>query len=212
METKKVEWLMKGRYLKNCNCIASCPCDTVGIPSPDKKCEGVAGMFIERGDFGGVSLDGIAWIAVSRWPGPLHEGHGEAQLFIDERANDEQRNALLTILSGRAGNAWFEFLASTFTTFHPPQFVPIEFEFDKKERRARIAVADVVETVSGPLILPNTGEEHRVTVRMENGREYLEMEVAQAVVLRGAGAIKFEHHGTHSTMAEVTYTESGIEE
>jgi len=212
MENQKVEWLMKGRYLKNCTCIASCPCDTVGIPSPARGCEGVAGMLIDRGDFAGVSLDGIAWVAVSRWPGPLHEGHGEVQAFIDQRANDEQRNALLTILSGRAGNAWFEFLASTFMTVHPPQFVPIEFEFDKKKRKARISIADLIETVSGPLILPNNGQEHRVTVRMEDGREYLEMEVAQAVVLKGGGAIKFEHHGTHSTMAEVTYTESGIEE
>ena len=212
MEGKKIEWLMKGHYLKNCNCIASCPCDTVGIPSPDKGCEGVAGMLIERGDFGGVALDGLAWAAVSRWPGPLHEGNGEVQVFIDERANDEQRNALLTILSGRAGNAWFEFLASTFANFHPPQFVPIEFDFDKNARKARIAVAGMLETVSGPLVLPNTGQEHRVTVRMPQGREYLEMEVAQAVLLKGSGAIRFEHHGTHSTMAEVTYTESGIEE
>ena len=45
---EKVEWLMKGRYLKNCNCVASCPCDTVGIPSPNKGCEGVVGMIDGR--------------------------------------------------------------------------------------------------------------------------------------------------------------------
>jgi hypothetical protein len=113
---------------------------------------------------------------------------------------------LLTILSGHAGNAWFEFLASTFSKVHDPQFVPIEFEFDKKARKARIAIAGAVETVSGPLILPNTGQEHRVTVRLPEGREYLEMEVAQAMVLKGTGAIRFEHRNTHSSMAEVTYT------
>ena len=43
----KIEWLMKGRYLKNCNCVASCPCDTIGLPSPDKGCEGMAGMLID---------------------------------------------------------------------------------------------------------------------------------------------------------------------
>ena len=89
---------------------------------------------------------------------------------------------------------------------HDPQFVPIEFEFDKKARKARIAIAGAVETVSGPLILPNTGQEHRVTVRLPEGREYLEMEVAQAMVLKGTGAIRFEHRNTHSSMAEVTYT------
>lgn len=27
-------WRMKGQYIKNCNCIATCPCDTVGVPYP----------------------------------------------------------------------------------------------------------------------------------------------------------------------------------
>ncbi len=207
---EKVEWLMKGRYLKNCNCIPACPCDTIGIPAPYKGCEGMGGMLIEQGDFAGVALDGLSWVAVGRWPGALHEGGGEAALFIDERASAEQRNALLTILSGKAGNAWFEFLASTFSTFHEPQFVPIEFEFDKASRRARVVVAGAVETVSGPLILPNTGQEHRVTIRMPDGREYLEMEVAQAMLLKGTGAIRFEHRNTHSTMAEVVHTQDGI--
>ncbi len=207
---EKVEWLMKGRYLKNCNCIPACPCDTIGIPAPYKGCEGIGGMLIEQGDFAGVALDGLSWVAVGRWPGALHEGGGEAALFIDERASAEQRNALLTILSGKAGNAWFEFLASTFSTFHEPQFVPIEFEFDKASRRARVVVAGAVETVSGPLILPNTGQEHRVTIRMPDGREYLEMEVAQAMLLKGTGAIRFEHRNTHSTMAEVVHTQDGI--
>lgn len=106
------------------------------------------------------------------------------------RANAEQRIALLTILSGQAGNAWFEFLASTVGTAYDPQFVPIEFEFDKKKRRARVVIPSALETVSGLLLLPNTKQENRVTVRLPEGREYLEMEVAQAIVLKGTGAIK----------------------
>ena len=206
----KIEWLMKGRYLKNCNCVASCPCDTIGLPSPDKGCEGMAGMLIDQGHFGAVVLDGLSWVAMSRWPGPLHEGKGEIQPFIDERATAEQRTALLTILSGQAGNGWFEFIASTIATAYEPQFVPIEFEFDKKKRKARVVIPGTLETISGPLILPNTKEENRVTVRLPDGREYLEMEVAQAMVLRGTGAIRYEHRNTHSSMAEVAYTHEGI--
>lgn len=207
----KIEWLMKGRYIKNCNCIASCPCDTVGLPYPDKGCEGMAGMLIERGHFDDVSLDGLSWVAVSRWPGPLHEGNGAIQAFIDERATAEQRAALITILSGQAGNAWFEFIASTIATAYEPQFVPIEFALDKNKRTARVMIPGTLETISGPLILPNTGEAHRVTVRLPEGREFLEMEVAQAMLLKGTGTIRFEHRNTHSTLAEVTHTHEGIE-
>jgi hypothetical protein len=126
------------------------------------------------------------------------------------RANAEQRIALLTILSGQAGNAWFEFLASTVGTAYDPQFVPIEFEFDKKKRRARVVIPSALETVSGLLLLPNTKQENRVTVRLPEGREYLEMEVAQAMVLKGTGAIKFDYRNTHSSMAEVEHTHQGL--
>ena len=88
----------------------------------------------------------------------------------------------------------------------PADHEAIAVYYDTEAAKARIAIAGAVETVSGPLILPNTGQEHRVTVRLPEGREYLEMEVAQAMVLKGTGAIRFEHCNTHSSMAEVTYT------
>ena len=206
----QIEWSMKGRYLKNCNCIATCPCDTVGVPYPGKGCEGMAGMQIERGHFGNVRLDSLTWVVTYQWPGALHEGNGAVQPFIDQRASQDQRMALLQILSGQVGNAWFEFLASTVTKVHEPQFVPIEFEFDKRKRKARVIIPGVLETVTGPLILPDTGQEHRVTLLMPEGREYMEMEVAQAMVLKGSAAIKFDHKNTHSSMAEVEHTNAGL--
>jgi len=206
----KLEWSMKGHYLKNCNCITTCPCDTVGIPYPGKGCEGVAGMHIERGQFGLVNLDGLSWVVTYSWPGALHEGNGSAQPFIDQRATQEQRGGLLQILSGQAGNEWFEFLASTVAKVYDPQFVSIEFEFDKKKRRARVVIPGALETISEPLVLPNTSAEHRVTLRMPDGREYAEMEVAQAMVLKGTAAIKFDHKRTHSSLADVEHTHAGL--
>ncbi len=207
---ENLDWSIKGRYLKNCNCIASCPCDTVGVPSPDKGCEGMAGMHIVQGHFDRLTLDGLTWVVTYRWPGALHEGDGAVQAFIDQRANPDQRAALLRILSGQAGNVWFEFLASTVTQVFEPQFVPIEFEFDKGKRKARVAIVGALETVSAPLIIPNIGQEQHVTVRMPNGMEYREFEVAQAMILKGTAALKFEHHGTHSSLAEVEHTHLGI--
>jgi hypothetical protein len=206
----QLEWSMRGRYLKNCNCIALCPCDTVGVPYPGAGCEGMAGMRIEQGHFGNVRLDGLTWVVTYHWPGALHEGHGSVQPFIDQRATQEQRGALLQILSGHAGNAWFEFLASTVIKVHEPQFVPIEFEFEKKARKARVLIPGALETVSAPLKLPNTGQEHRVILQMPEGREYTEMELAQALVLKGTAAIKFDHQNTHSSMAEVEHTNAGL--
>lgn len=205
-----ISWRMKGQYIKNCNCIATCPCDTVGRPYPYPGCEGMAGMHIAEGHFGDVPLDGLNWAATYYWPGALHEGNGSLQPFIDERATAEQRDALLQILSGQNGGTYFEILASIITTMYEPQFVPIHFEFDKNERRARVSIPGFLETASEPLKVPATGDEQHVTLRMPDGFEYKEMEVAQTVMLKGTGAIKFAHQGTHSSLAEVEHTPGGL--
>ena len=206
-----VAWRMKGQYIKNCNCIASCPCDTTGFPYPDKGCEGMAGMHITQGNFGDVQLDGLSWVVVYAWPGALHEGNGSVQPFIAQQASEEQRTALLTILSGQAGDAWFEILASIVTTVHEPQFVPIAWQFDKAGRRARVGIAGFLETESAPLKVPATGDEQQVIVQMPNGMEYKEFYVAQSVVLKGTGPVKFDFKNTHSSLADVEHTHKGLQ-
>ena len=170
----------------------------------------MAGMEIVTGNFGEVRLDGLKWVALYDWPGALHEGNGTLQPLVDERATPDQRNALLTILSGQAGNFWFEFLASTITTLHEPKFVPIQFDFDKKKRRARVVVPGFLETASEPLKIPETDKHQQVIVQMPNGMEYKEFEVAQAAVLKGTGTIKFDYQNTHSSLAEVEHTNGGL--
>src|SRR5438128_5942502 len=139
------------------------------------------GMHIFEGKFGKIKLDGLNWVVTYAWPGALHEGNGTVQGFIDRRANEEQRTALLTILSGKAGDAWFEVLASIVTTMHEPQFVPIAWEFNKKKRTARVSVPGFLETKVAPLKIPATGDEQKVIVQMPDGMEYKEFQVAQSV-------------------------------
>src|SRR5713226_865532 len=105
------DWKMKGQYLKNSSCLASCPCDTIGVPAPHKFCEGAVGMNIQSGHFGDVDLSGVKWAANFHWPGALHEGNGSLEAFVDESANEAQRNAVLTILTGQAGGTFFEILS-----------------------------------------------------------------------------------------------------
>lgn len=46
---------------------------------------------------------------------------------------------------------------------------------------------------------------------MPDGSEYKEMEVAQALTLRSTGAIRFDHRGTNSNLAEVDHTPAGVQ-
>src|SRR5215210_4210283 len=157
-----MSWRMKGEYLKNCSCVPGCPCDTHGYPGPNEFCEGVVGMNITEGDFEGTRLDGLKWAVLVHWPKALHDGDGTTEVYIDEAADDGQREALGTILSGEAGGPLFEILSEIVTTVHGPHFVPIEWEFDQEGRTARLAVADQFETESGPLVVPATEDEQRV--------------------------------------------------
>lgn len=204
-----MEWRMVGDYVKNCNCAPGCPCD-FWAPPTHHTCEGMCAMRIREGAFDTTRLDGLIWAATYHWPGPLHEGRGTMQPFVDARASEAQRNALLTIMSGQAGNAWFQVLASVVTTFHPPQFVPIEFDFDLENRRARVAIAGQFETVSTPIVNLATGDQHRVRVDMPNGMEYFSPEIAATAVLKSTGMIAFDCHASHSSLATVEHTQNGL--
>jgi hypothetical protein len=203
---------MKGEYLKNCNCIASCPCDTMGIPYPNKGCEGVVGMRITEGHFDDVPLDGLTWLAVFHWPGALHEGNGTVQPYLSDRAAPEQLQALGAILTGQAGGPFFEILAQIVTTVRDPKLAHIEWEFDQGARRAMVRVAGEIETAVAPLTVPATGDEQRVRVSMPGGFEYKEMEVALAKVLESdlPSPLSFRHEGTHSSLAMVDHTGEGL--
>jgi hypothetical protein len=203
-------WKMKGEYLKNCNCLQSCPCDTSGNPAPNTFCEGLVGMNIQEGQFDRVDLRGVKWVATVHWPGAMHQGNGDVEVFVDEKASPPQRDALLQILSGKAGGTFFEIVAAVCPNFKGVHFVPIQWTFNKERRQARLSIPGFVETSSEPLKVIPTGEDQRVIVKMPNGFEYKEMEVAQAVTLKATGAIKFNWKGTHSSLAHVEHTDKGL--
>ncbi|MEC7540066.1 MAG: DUF1326 domain-containing protein, partial [SAR324 cluster bacterium] len=92
-------WEIHAIEVQNCNCSYGCPCQFTALPTTGS-CEAAVGFKIQKGNYGGVSLDGLSAGMTAKWPGPIHEGNGERQLIIDEKASSEQRDALEKILSG----------------------------------------------------------------------------------------------------------------
>jgi hypothetical protein len=164
--------------MANCNCEYGCNCQFGGLP--DKGfCQAVFGMAIDDGVHGDTDLSGLNIAAVFRWPGPIHEGKGECAAFVDERASDAQRNALLTIMSGGDTDPLatvFAVFASTIETMHEPLFVPIDFSIDVEGRTARLDIDEHVEMVGQPIRNPVSGDPVRGTdlparrVRIRSGR------------------------------------------
>ena len=201
-------WEMKGDYFKACSCAPGCPCD-FWAPPTYTLCEGVIALKIDRGHFEKVSLDGLSWAVAFHWPGPLHLGNGTLQPYVDQQANDEQRNALLTILSGKAGGAWFEVVASLTSKVLQPKFVPIKLEFDLNRRKGRLVVANEVEVIAEP-ITDIQGNECQTRIEMPKGIEYFSAEVAKAKLLKSTGPIRFNRADVHSSFSAVDHTPAGL--
>lgn len=204
-----VKWRMKGKWLKNCSCAMGCPCDFWARPT-QTKCEGMIGMAIDEGNYGKTSLKGVKFAATYHWPGPLHEGNGTLQAFIDKNTTQEQRDALLTILSGKAGNIWFEVVSSLVSNLLEPKFVPIKFEHDMEKRRARVSIPGEFETVTEPIKNIKTGDEHRIRVQLPFGMEYRTAETAMAIVNKSTGRIKYNWPNSHSSLAYIEQTQAGL--
>jgi hypothetical protein len=203
------KWQMRGKYIKNCSCAFGCPCDFNARPTQGH-CDGMAGMDIEEGHFDDVRLDGLRWAALVHFPGALHEGNGTLLPIVDERADDRQRQALLTILSGKEQQegTFFQILSVIVTTFHDPRFLPIDFEFDLAQRTAKVTIPGVLETTTEPIRNPVTGEKHHILVHIPEGFEYREAEIASARI-RGRGPIPFDISAGHSSLAYVNHTPAG---
>ncbi len=169
-----VDWRISGPELATCNCEWGCPCQFNGLPSRGN-CRAAVAMRIDKGHFGETDLSGLRWVGMFAWPAAIHEGNGEALAVVDERADQRQREALLTILSGQEsepGAGMFNVFASTLSTFHEPMFRPIAFEADMKTRKGRFSVPEVIDALGEPIRNPISGQEQDVTVLMPGGFEF----------------------------------------
>src|ERR1700693_457417 len=90
------------------------------------KCEGTVGFHVIEGERDGVDLADAKVAGSVKWPGAIHEDNGTLVAFID--GNEEQRQALVAILTAQDPGLPWEILASTFTEIHGPFFESIQIE------------------------------------------------------------------------------------
>ena len=205
-----VDWKIQGPELSTCNCDWGCPCQFNARPTQGH-CRAAVAMRIDHGHFGDVQLDGLHWVSLLAWPGAIHEGDGEALAIVDERADERQRDAILTILAGEEtepGATIFNVLATTLATVHKPQFLPIEFEVDLASRTGRFAVPGVVEARTEPIRNPVTGEPHFARVVLPHGFEYTEAEFASSTT-KASGLVAHDWAQRHSHFAMLHLTPNG---
>jgi len=202
-------WSIEARYVEYCSCDVVCPCISMGEPTSGH-CTGLFAFKIDNGYCDAVRLDNLAVVVTFYFPRAVHHGEGLLQPIIDERANQDQRDALLYIVSGEdqpVGSVFQIFSAVAETG--APLFANIDFEWDLKKRRARVEIGDLVSACCEPARNPVTGEELRIVTLVPNGWMFREAENLSGFA-RGRGSIKFNLFRRHSALARIFWTQDGL--
>ena len=151
-------WHVVGDWFDVCKCSIPCPC-TFAQPPTFGDCDGVLAYHIRHGSYGEVQLDGLNILGLGHFVGNIWAGEAKVVLglFIDQRADRPQREALRLIWGGEAGGFPAEF-AKLIGEVRGIDYAPIEFEIasDLAYWRAEIPgrVVARAEALTGPMTPP----------------------------------------------------------
>jgi hypothetical protein len=97
-------WHVAGDWFDVCKCMIPCPCTFAQAPS-EGDCEGILAWHIREGNYGDVRLEGLNVVALGTFEGNIWAGEtkGTMGIYMDERADERQREALQMIFGGQVG-------------------------------------------------------------------------------------------------------------
>jgi hypothetical protein len=198
------KWSIKADYVETCNCDFGCPCNFSGFPTYGF-CRALVLYHLTEGQYGSVNLAGLDVVFVGSWPKAIHEGNGTTQLFVSNKASQEQRNAIVTIFSGQAkGDGPFAIFAPTFKYVLDTQFVEIKVKIDGKKSTFSVpGVLDVqVENFKNPV----TGEDHETKMNLPQGFIWKVADCAKTKVMKIATPnLNFDDSGKNAFYAVVQH-------
>jgi hypothetical protein len=194
-------WTLKGQVVIACNCDYGCPCNFNARPTQGK-CEGGWTWHVEDGAYDGVDLAGLNFSVYVNWPGAIHEGGGEAVILIDERANDEQRAAIETLVSGSVGGPW-GVLGWTWPTIHGPHAVSYDLELSGLDTKLR--AGDLVELRLDTIRNPVTGTEVTPSVVLPQGIILKRGDLGTSSMFRVEDGISYDHSGRYTAVGTFDY-------
>ena len=155
-------WNVSGRYMETCNCDFLCPCPTTGLAkSTHGHCIFAMAFDVERGTFDGLRLDGLKFVVVGSTPGNMVDGGWKVGVIVDEKADERQRAALASIVSGQSGGPMAN-LAPLMGEFLGVEARPIRFEHEGKRWSVTAGtleqeLEEVVGLGGQPIALDNVG-------------------------------------------------------
>jgi hypothetical protein len=149
-------WELSGTYLEACNCEAICPCRRIGGRAGGRStygiCMGALSWVIEHGHAGEVNLAQRRVVVVCRYDDDEPGSPWDFVLFLDEAADERQREALEAIYLGRAGGTALRQFPWAFKPSRLVEVRPAAIEIDHTPGRGWFrAGRDVEVRVAAPV-------------------------------------------------------------
>lgn len=142
-------WQISGRAMEVCSCKSFCPCWLGPQGEPDQGwCSIVFGFAVEAGNADGIELGGTKVAMLADFPGNFFGGEGTARLYIDDAANDDQRQAIESIFSGKSGGFMGNLWDALFNSWLPTKAAKVDIGWGQSPS---LSVSGVGETTLAPL-------------------------------------------------------------
>ena len=97
-----VGYQLEGSLLEVCSCDVLCPC-WIGEDPDQGTCDSVVAYHFDKGTIRGVDVSGLTLVSAVNIPGNMLEGNWRQLVFIDDKATDEQADAMLDAFTGKLG-------------------------------------------------------------------------------------------------------------
>jgi hypothetical protein len=158
------EWKLSGTYFEACNCDVACPCVFLSAPSSGE-CTALIGWHIDQGSFGDVVLDGLNVALAVHSPGHMLDVKWKVALYLDDKADQTQNQALTQIFAGQAGGHPAR-LGAHIGEVLGVKSVGIDYQVNGKRRSIQIAdVAEAeIEAIEGQGATEVTVENHPLCI------------------------------------------------
>jgi hypothetical protein len=95
-------WQLKGTYFETCNCAVACPCVFLSRPT-EGECQVLVAWHADQDEAGATDLSGLNVVMAIHSPGHMMQTKWRVALYLDERASQAQKDALIRIFAGQAG-------------------------------------------------------------------------------------------------------------
>ena len=136
-------WSLSGTYCESCNCDTACPCVFLSQPTEDE-CTVLVGWHIDEGNADELRLDDLNVALALKSAGHMAQVRWTVALYLDERADGKQSDALTRIFTGQAGGHP-ERLAGHIGDVLGISSVAIDFAAEGRRRSLRIGDVGSVE-------------------------------------------------------------------